>query len=430
MSRVDPLSALRKFVIDGRLAEVKIESNRTIKIGDATYGAKDKTAWRGRKGKGRHRDLLSIVFFIQNVELATKSYGKYQKLCTEKKINRVVRLEFGKLREYLEGRIDKATELDESKLIGESTDERLQDDEGKDAVAIENEPMGVQIMRQERLITDRNSMLSHPIKSFANVGEMFKKIKEEINVRWEREQKEKQRKKRQAEEQMKRRKKKGDDRLNAKRHKKDSSSSGYNHHNSIKLRYDHKVRRYKVEAKGNEPKRYLPKKCLAPAPWVPIILVPKGMSALITKWNARLFLEHKKFVSSNEARRSMENKLKMPEKVHRDSFKKAGRQTLFLVVDDPKMLSYQDWHQVVAVFASGQKWQFDEYPFSTPAEIFERVRGFHLAREGAEIKQTIKNWNVRILRIGNRRSEDNATVYSFWDILRQWMDAKCNWMNY
>eukprot|EP00466_Bigelowiella_natans_P013351 jgi/Bigna1/136532/aug1.34_g11240 len=376
MSRVDPLSALRKFVIDGRLAEVKIESNRTIKIGDATYGAKDKTAWRGRKGKGRHRDLLSIVFFIQNVELATKSYGKYQKLCTEKKINRVVRLEFGKLREYLEGRIDKATELDESKLIGESTDERLQDDEGKDAVAIENEPMGVQIMRQERLITDRNSMLSHPIKSFANVGEMFKKIKEEINVRWEREQKEKQRKKRQAEEQMKRRKKKGDDRLNAKRHKKDSSSSGYNHHNSIKL------------------------------------------SSVATKSKPKAI--DKKFVSSNEARRSMENKLKMPEKVHRDSFKKAGRQ----------MLSYQDWHQVVAVFASGQKWQFDEYPFSTPAEIFERVRGFHLAREGAEIKQTIKNWNVRILRIGNRRSEDNATVYSFWDILRQWMDAKCNWMNY
>ena len=46
----------------------------------------------------------------------------------------------------------------------------------------------------------------------------------------------------------------------------------------------------------------------------------------------------------------------------------------FKVVDNPVWLQDSEWEQVVAVFSNGKAWQFSEWKYKTPVDLFHRCK--------------------------------------------------------
>lgn len=85
----------------------------------------------------------------------------------------------------------------------------------------------------------------------------------------------------------------------------------------------------------------------------------------------------------------------------------------------------EDWRRVVAVFAFGQDWQFRDYKWSQPVDLFHRVRGFHLQYADEGTNPAVAKWNVHVLRIHReRRHLDSTTVHEFWTDLDKFMSAR------
>jgi parafibromin len=104
----------------------------------------------------------------------------------------------------------------------------------------------------------------------------------------------------------------------------------------------------------------------------PIIIVPSALSGIISSMNAADFLENSTYVTIEEKR-----KAGAPREKERyiSRILSGGVRSKYLLIDNPK-LSPKDWERVVAVFATGQSWQFKDWPagFSNPVELFSKVR--------------------------------------------------------
>lgn len=104
----------------------------------------------------------------------------------------------------------------------------------------------------------------------------------------------------------------------------------------------------------------------------PIIIVPSALSGIISSMNAADFLENSTYVTIEEKR-----KAGAPREKERyiSRMLSGGVKSKYLLIDSPK-LSPKDWDRVVAVFATGQGWQFKDWPagFSNPVELFSKVR--------------------------------------------------------
>jgi len=102
------------------------------------------------------------------------------------------------------------------------------------------------------------------------------------------------------------------------------------------------------------------------------------------------------------------------------------------IVDDEKVKSFSDddWERrVVAVFATGAKWQFKNFKWQNPAEIFDHVCGFHLHYEKEEVNGNILLWKCAKLAIGRldtKRYTDKSVVKDFWQILGDWIASRNN----
>lgn len=104
----------------------------------------------------------------------------------------------------------------------------------------------------------------------------------------------------------------------------------------------------------------------------PIIIVPSGLSGIISSMNAADFLENSSYVTIEEKRKSgaPREKERLISRILPN-----GVRSKYLLIDNPKLGS-KDWERVVAVFATGQGWQFKDWPagYMNPVELFSKVR--------------------------------------------------------
>lgn len=97
-----------------------------------------------------------------------------------------------------------------------------------------------------------------------------------------------------------------------------------------------------------------------------------------------------------------------------------GRSQQFKVIDNVNKLQDQDWSRVVAVFAQGKQWQFKDWPFGygNPADIFTKVKGFHLKMSGIPLDPNVAKWSVTVIELDpHKRHLDRARLLAFWDEL-------------
>jgi hypothetical protein len=100
----------------------------------------------------------------------------------------------------------------------------------------------------------------------------------------------------------------------------------------------------------------------------PIIIVPSSITSLLSLHNAKSLLENEKFETTEVAKKSnskKERSIIIKRKIRENS-------QSFCIIDDPTRLSSNDWERVVAIFTTGQSWQFKGWPIQNPTELFSK----------------------------------------------------------
>ncbi|KNC86024.1 hypothetical protein SARC_01824 [Sphaeroforma arctica JP610] len=153
---------------------------------------------------------------------------------------------------------------------------------------------------------------------------------------------------------------------------------------------------------------------------IPIIIVPNAPSFHMSIWNAADFLENAVFESS--AKRKMEAKGKHPPSVQ--IRRKIGdRRVVYHVYDKTSDFTKYEWQRVVAVFVQGQKWQFKNWPWTDPTDVFRNILGVYLRLDDAQLKDPLQDWAVSVLNVyTKKRWSDNSAAKIFWQDLDKFVE--------
>ena len=144
----------------------------------------------------------------------------------------------------------------------------------------------------------------------------------------------------------------------------------------------------------------------------PIILLSPSASALVRLSNARSFLEEGKFVPPDSGD-SMANMLHLQREMRGIDLNRPLR---FILVEGSEQFKPEYWNRVVAVFTTGQTWQFKNYKWSNPNELFKHVPGVFVGWRGDQPPDNIQSWGHRVLSLGvDRWRGESASASRFRD---------------
>ena len=164
----------------------------------------------------------------------------------------------------------------------------------------------------------------------------------------------------------------------------------------------------------------------------PIIMISSSPTALITMHNVKRFLQEATFEPSQEARARAisEGNLKPDDMIpiyrKRTHIDSSGREmeshVRYVVVDSVEALSkfgVDPWDRVVCVMTTGQEWQFKNYKWKDPKQLFHHgvllvgavlsnylahipmtVKGIYVTWAHDPQNPKIKDWNVTELKVG------------------------------
>lgn len=151
----------------------------------------------------------------------------------------------------------------------------------------------------------------------------------------------------------------------------------------------------------------------------PIILLSPSASALLNMTNVKPFLEEAQFVPMMKGSGTANLQMITRNSPRLGQFK-------FVVVDSVDRFTRPEyWDRVVAVFVTGQAWQFKQYLWSDPNILFQKVAGFCLTFAGDPVPPAVQQWNVDIVPIDrNQRFRDREVSEMIWGKIEKWMIAK------
>ena len=90
----------------------------------------------------------------------------------------------------------------------------------------------------------------------------------------------------------------------------------------------------------------------------------------------------------------------------------------FILVDSPEHFRPDYWARVVAVFTTGQTWQFKNYKWQAPAELFAHALGVYVGWHGEVVPPAVQGWGRQVLRLaidkGSNRWRDREVVEDVW----------------
>ncbi|VVT58058.1 uncharacterized protein SAPINGB_P006016 [Magnusiomyces paraingens] len=178
----------------------------------------------------------------------------------------------------------------------------------------------------------------------------------------------------------------------------------------------------------------------------PIILLSPSTSALLNMGNVKAFLERGEFVPSTSSIGASNLQY-----ITRYSTRLAGIsggngnsssgkggsagsgsagghgvKVKFLVVDNVERFRPEYWDRVVAVFVTGQSWQFKTYKWSNPNDLFQKVAGVYLTYVGERVPPVLGSWtNITVATIPkNERFRDREAAELIWNQIEKWMLSK------
>jgi parafibromin len=164
----------------------------------------------------------------------------------------------------------------------------------------------------------------------------------------------------------------------------------------------------------------------------PIILLSPSASALLRMSNIKRFLEEGVFVPADSALAPSTGADRLQVTRTMTSID-PSRPFLFHVVESPDRFKPEDWARLVAVFTTGQAWQFKAYRWSSAAELFARVLGIYVGWNGESVPDTVKGWGRSVKVVGvdkwsgkgeSGRWKDREVVEAVWTSIEESMRSK------
>ncbi|KAI8156842.1 Cell division control protein 73 [Colletotrichum sp. SAR 10_70] len=136
----------------------------------------------------------------------------------------------------------------------------------------------------------------------------------------------------------------------------------------------------------------------------PIILLSPSASSLLRLSNIRSFLEQGRYVNPDggAAASSMLHVSRIMKEID------PSRPMRFILVEGPEQFKPEYWNRVVAVFTTGQSWQFKNYKWSNPQDLFRRIQGVYVGWRGDQPPESVREWGHRVMHIGVDRWRDGA----------------------
>ncbi|KAI8855295.1 RNA pol II accessory factor, Cdc73 family-domain-containing protein [Chytridium lagenaria] len=158
---------------------------------------------------------------------------------------------------------------------------------------------------------------------------------------------------------------------------------------------------------------------------IPIIMVPAAAQATITLHNVKSLLIDYVYKPTEEYLTRGDSKPPMVVLERKSTAQPMQGPKTFHVYDSIDKLKPEDWDRVCAVFATGQEWQFKNWKYGAPVNIFAKVKGYAWKFQDEPPNEKVKNWNVTMLEIHRvRRHLDAQTVNDFWLSLDNWIREK------
>ncbi|KAI5949658.1 CDC73 [Candida margitis] len=170
-------------------------------------------------------------------------------------------------------------------------------------------------------------------------------------------------------------------------------------------KFMHELKRAKPTSKGNKSASG-PKK-------QPIIIVSPATTALLSLSNIKEFLENSRYTEPVPSNRPHSGVVI----VNHPSDRLISSGQKIMVVDNVDLFTNPDyWNRVIAIFTTGQSWQFSKYKFSKPEILFQKYQGYYLGYQGEATPPQIKDWNVHEIKVdrGEKRFKDKVIVRDFW----------------
>ncbi|WPK23891.1 hypothetical protein PUMCH_001141 [Australozyma saopauloensis] len=155
-----------------------------------------------------------------------------------------------------------------------------------------------------------------------------------------------------------------------------------------------------------------PTTSVASAKKQPIIIVSPATTALLSLTNIKQFLEEGKFVEPSLQR--VENNVVT---IERPSNRFVSPAHSIMVVDNVDLFTKPEyWDRVIAIFTTGQAWQFAKYKYSKPEILFQKYPGFYMSYQGDIVPKQIHDWNVSVVSVdrGEKRFRDKMIVKDLW----------------
>ena len=156
----------------------------------------------------------------------------------------------------------------------------------------------------------------------------------------------------------------------------------------------------------------------------PIILLSPSASSLLRMSNIKSFLEGGIYTPPDS---SMSTSTSSASILHISRVLPSidpVRTIRFIIVDTPEQFKPEYWSRVVAVFTTGQTWQFKSYKWSNPTDLFRNTMGVYVGWRGEQPPDTVKGWGRGVLTMalekwnaaaGNAaRWRDREIVEAIW----------------
>lgn len=140
----------------------------------------------------------------------------------------------------------------------------------------------------------------------------------------------------------------------------------------------------------------------------PIILLSPSASSLLRMSNIKSFLEGGQYVPPDSVAASSSNSASM---LHINRLMKdidPNRPMRFILVEGPEQFKPEYWNRVVAVFTTGQSWQFKNYKWSSPHELFRHIPGIYVGWRGEQSPESVVGWGHRVMNVGVDRWKETA----------------------
>lgn len=127
----------------------------------------------------------------------------------------------------------------------------------------------------------------------------------------------------------------------------------------------------------------------------PIILLSPSASSRLRMSNIKSFLDEGLYVPFDHpqlANADAANLLHLTRKMN-NLGEKPYR---FILVDSPEQFKPEYWDRVVAVFTTGQTWQFRSYKWQEPQALFDHVLGIYVGVKGESVPKEVTGWGNNV----------------------------------